>query len=206
MQSPPHKRVALASGSFGTDQTVNTMAKMAMGEYGAGSLKIRDKAIDIIHAAGVNEKDTMGEISAIHDWVKSHLHYIKDPIDVEFVTYPETLAFVKPYGDCDDHVILESALLGALGIPSRFVTVGTGPFGMNHVYMEALITKSAKWIPLDPIMKDKPVGWSVPDAKRIKKYPINSARGLGVGGLPNMLMLGFLTMAGKKVMSRIGWI
>ncbi len=204
MTTIPHQRLALASGSFGTDQTVNHMAKIAMGQYGAGSMTIRMLAIKIVTDANVTEKDVRGEIDAIHVWVQSHLRYVRDPVGVELITYPETLLQVK-HGDCDDHVILEAALLGALGIPTRFVTIGTGPSGMNHVYMEALIQREKTWIPLDPIMKNKPPGWFAPNPRRIKRYPMNSAEGLGVGGAVNIAFMALAGYLGRKALTRLGW-
>lgn len=180
------ERVPLLGGIPGTDQTIEVMARAAMGEYGAGSGKIRNLALDIIHAARVAERDRMGEVIAIHNWVMKHLRYVKDPVWYEFVTYPETLAFDRADGDCDDHVVLEAALLGSLGTPSRFVVYGfKNQPAYAHVAMHALVDN--RWIPLDPIVKDKPAGWEVPDATMRHVYGVNTPDGTkrsnGLAGL-----------------------
>lgn len=168
-------RVVIPPGTAGTDATIEAMAQVAMGEYGAGSGRIRDLAMRIISAAGVAERDQRGEVDAIHRYVQSHLRYVKDPLWYEFVTYPETLAFERPDGDCDDHAVLEAALLGAIGIPSRFVVFAFKGGPWSHVAMQARV--GSTWIPLDPIVKNQPAGWQVPDASATKAYGINTPTG-----------------------------
>lgn len=190
------ERVPLKAGEDGTDQTIVVMSKAAMGEFGAGSAKIRNLAIQIIRDEGVAERDKHGEIVAIHRYVMRHLRYVKDPLWYEFVTYPETLAFERADGDCDDHVVLEAALLGALGIPSRFVVYAFGgASGFGHVAMQALEGPN-KWIPLDPIVKDKPAGWEVPDASRRKVYGVNTPDGPQGSGMALKDLIGLLIAIG----------
>lgn len=180
------RRLNIPTGDAGTDVTVDLMARMAMGIYGAQSVKIRQLAIDIVRAAGVRQKDRLGEVRAIHSWVQQRLRYVQDPAWQELLTHAETLAFDAQDGDCDDHSILEAALLGAIGIPTRFVVVGMkrdAPF--QHVYSEAMVMKT--WVPLDAIMKDKPAGWSVPNPGRRKAYAVNSPDGVLMPDLMDML-------------------
>lgn len=179
------ERVPLSAGTDGTDQTIVVMSKASMSQYGAGSALIRNLAIQIVRDAGVPERDKAGEIVAIHAWVKQHLRYVKDPLWYEFVTYPETLAFERADGDCDDHVVLEAALLGALGIPSRFVVYAfKNSTQFAHVAMQAMIGDN-QWMSLDPIVKNQPAGWEVPDATKRKVYGINTPDGpqggVGIG-------------------------
>ena len=171
------QRVPLAAGVDGTHQTIDVMARAAMGRYGAGSGRIRNLAVQIVRDAGVPERDKRGETVAVHEWVKKHLRYVKDPLWYEFVTYPETLAFERADGDCDDHAVLESALLGALGIPTRFVVYAfKGSSQFAHVALHAMVGPN-EWLPLDPIVKDKPAGWEVPDATTRHVYGISTPDG-----------------------------
>ncbi len=169
-------RCWLPRGEAGTDQTIVRMDDISMGVWGARSAKIQALAYSIIGDAGVVEKDQPGEVAAVHAWVMSHLHYVKDPVGQEKLTYPETLAFSLPYGDCDDHVVLERALLGAIGIRTRMKVVGfVAPQMYQHVYHQAQV--KGDWINLDPIVKDKPVGWEIPAEERIaeKTYAVDPA-------------------------------
>ena len=64
--------------------------------------------------------------------------------------------------------MLEAALLGSIGITSRFVTIGVTPDRMSHVYLQA--KPKDDWISLDPIMRNKPAGWEVPpSAVKVRK-------------------------------------
>lgn len=174
-------RVELPAGNPGTDATVEEMAKASMGQYGAGSGRIRNLAVQIIDGEvggldPVDERDQYGEVNSVHEWVKAHLRYVRDPLWYEFVTMPETLAFERADGDCDDHVVLEAALLGAIGIPSRFVVYAfKGSPVYSHVAMQARVGND--WINLDPIVKGQDAGWSVPDATDTKFYGISTPDG-----------------------------
>lgn len=185
----PVCRRVLAAGVDGIDATVSTMASMAMGVYGARSTRLRSLALDIVRGAGVAEKDQLGEVLAVHDWVQKTIRYVKDPVGAELLTHAETLAFDRHDGDCDDHSILEAALLGTLGIQTRFVVVGfTRPRVYSHVYLEAQVNLAGptarpdnKWMPLDPIVKTQPAGWSAPNPVAIHVYPTNTADGFPAG-------------------------
>lgn len=201
-------RITLPSGSLGTDKTIDIMAKAAMGRYGAHSPKIRALALKVVRQAGAREKDKPSEIVAIHQYVMDHLRYVTDPAWMETISYPEHLAFVQRDGDCDDHAVLEAALLGALGIRTRFVTVAPKPGPMSHVYLQALVSSSdgttgepvAGWMDLDPIVKHKPAGWSVPHPYARKLYPINTPDGIGLQSTGSLLS----TLAG--IAGWLGWM
>ncbi len=181
------ERVGLKPGQAGTDATIDAMARAALGVYGAGSGRIRELAVTIVRDADVPERDKRGEVVAIHEWVKGHLRYISDPTWYEFVTYPETLAFARPDGDCDDHAVLEAALLGAIGLPTRFLTFSfrNNP-APSHVALQVLVPPPvgasasktpAAWMTLDPIVKDQPAGWEAPDATGRTVYGVNTPTG-----------------------------
>ncbi len=190
----------LPDGMKGTDATVALMAKMAMGIYGARSTKIRALAINILNAAKVPEKDYTAETVAIHNWVRDNIRYTRDVAGQETLSHPEELAFNSLAGDCDDKSMLEVALLGSVGIPTRFITIGLTPYCYSHVYLEA--NPAGRWIPLDPIMKGKPAGWEAP-ASRVKlrkAYPINASEEVhmnghnlnGVRGMAGLRGLGYV--------------
>lgn len=185
----PVKRSKLPYGDAGVDQTVRTMAKMAFGPYGAKSAKVRAKAIDIITAARIPEKDYYGEAVALFDWVRDNIRYVKDPVGQETLSYAEETLFNSRSGDCDDQVIALMALLGAIGIRSYPVVVGVqknAPY--SHVYMHAIIPPgphrmAGSIIPMDPIMR-WPAGReaAAPRVQRKKEYPQHS----GIEGIGNM--------------------
>lgn len=203
------QRVDIPTGNAGTDATVEVMAQAAMGQYGAGSARIRNLAVQIVRGemggAPVPERDQPGEVGAIHEWMQEHLRYVRDPLWYEFVTYPETLAFTRADGDCDDHCVLEAALLGSIGIPTRFVVYAFNKqSNFSHVALQAYIRfpdGTSSWETLDPIVKDQPAGWSVPDATTTKVYGVNGPNGT-LSKAPNVTgMLGALASVAGVIMA-----
>ncbi len=98
----PVSRSVLPEGEAGVDATVEKMVEMAKGVYGARSAKIRALAINIVNQAKVADKDYFGMIQAIHNWVRDHIRYVRDPIGQETLSYPEETAFNSKGEDCLD--------------------------------------------------------------------------------------------------------
>ncbi len=202
--TPTVLRTHLSPGKRGTAETVDIMARLAMGLDGARSTRIRDLAVAIVRAAGVPAKDYLGEVVAVHRWVQECIRYTRDPVGQETIQTPTHTAFIQRAGDCDDFATLEAALLGALGHPSRFVTIGQTARAFSHVYLEAQV--HGRWVPLDPIMAEHPAGWEAPRWAIKKHWPMNRAEGFdaaaesldGLGFLPliPMLLLGGGLLAG----------
>lgn len=187
----PIVRSELPYGDASVDKTVETMAKCAMGKYGARSPKIRALAIDIVNRAGVVNKDYKGMAIACYRWVRDNIRYVKDPIGQEAVCNPEYLLEVGG-GDCDDLSTLVAALCGSLGIQTRFKVIAVGSRQFGHVYLEAE-GQPGEWISLDPIMREHDAGWEAPSPTRKKVYPINGPEGLsGLRGLGDLAMDGSL--------------
>ena len=200
------ERISLPQGMAGTDETVRAMSDVAMGTYGAGSVKIRNLALDTIRTAKVAERDQYNEVVAIHEWVKRHLRYVRDPFGTELITHPETLAFDRTDGDCDDHVVLEAAMLGSLGIPTNFIVVGFKGQGPSHVYMQATVRDAngkSEVIPLDPIVKKQPAGWEAPNPTLKKVYPVNVPGGFHLAHpLRDTITAIVLVYTGYRVLKR----
>ncbi len=187
------QRSRLPEGVAGVDATVQTMAKMAKGEYGSRSAKIRALAINIVNAAQVPNKDYFGMAKAIHEWVRDTIRYVRDPIgdgedgetlNQETLSYPEETAFNSQAGDCDDMTILEMALLGSLGLQSYPVVIGTQPGRYSHVYLHIILPpgkypNAGKVIAADPIMREWPIGKEAPDYKVKLKKLYTDLSGIG---------------------------
>lgn len=138
-------------------------------------------ARDIVVGAGVPERDHYGEIVAVHNWVKNNSRYTNDSADAEVLYGPKrNMAFFRKHGqiagDCDDLVMFEATLLRAIGRETRAVTISRAmqdPVNsMQHIYFEA--QANGDWISLDPILKRRPAGYSVP--------VYTAKRTLGLGG------------------------
>lgn len=138
---------------------------------------LRERALRIIREARVREKDRLGAIMAVHRWVQANLPYQYDPTNTEMLTQARVILAMIESGeaglDCDDMVILEHSLLNSIGIETRSVILKADPRDRSqwsHIYLEAF--DGSRWIPLDPIMKDKPPGWAPPRFYDKRAVPI----------------------------------
>jgi hypothetical protein len=148
-------------------------------EDGMRDRRVREKALQIVDAAGVKGHDEIGELRAIKNWVQRNAVYRKDIFGVEVFQEAwkqiEDIRLGKHGGDCDDFVILGGSLLGALGYPVGALIVDSNNDGtFNHVM---LVTKTfgptkefgRNWIPIELIYPQFQLGESVPISR---VYPL----------------------------------
>ena len=148
-------------------------------EDGMRDRRVREKALQIVDAAGVKGHDEIGELRAIKNWVQRNAVYRKDIFGVEVFQEAwkqiEDIRLGKHGGDCDDFVILGGSLLGALGYPVGALIVDSNNDGtFNHVMV---VTKTfgptkefgRNWIPIELIYPQFQLGESVPISR---VYPL----------------------------------
>lgn len=147
----------LPDGRAGVRATLGEM-RLFVRDY-KKSLPVREAAANLTqHLA---QKNFMGEVKALHRYVRDHIRYLRDIHGVETVQSPvKTLEY--GYGDCDDKATLLAALLESTGHPSRFVAVGKAPNKFSHVYVETLVGQ--KWFPLETT-EPVPAGWAPGDMR-----------------------------------------
>ena len=155
----------IPNGPDGIAETVTAVISYA--HEPETTAEIREIALLITHQAGA--KTELQKAKALHDWVKSHIRYDKDPIYREFVQQPLWLireGFRKSHkasGDCDDHTAVNMALLGALGFATRAVVSedpsNPGPSHSPHwahIFCETQVRArpdaKRKWVPIDSSM------------------------------------------------------
>ena len=134
-------------------------------ERAAHSEEVRRHAIQITE--GQQDK-----IVAIYNWVREHVRYVSDPVDIELFVSPVRL--IKDYfkgdfisGDCDDHAILVTALYRSIGILSHVVLVESGENGLDHAFSTVWSDKLNCWLDIDTTT-DHPLGWVYPNHNRIQ--------------------------------------
>jgi transglutaminase-like putative cysteine protease len=110
-------------------------------------------AVDL--TSGLKQKDRLGEIAAIHAFVRDCIRYVWDVRGVETLHDTQRILDQKA-GDCDDKSILTAALLEAIGYPTRFVAVGIAKDLYQHVLVE--VQHKGQWIPLETT-EPVPMGW-----------------------------------------------
>ena len=106
------------------------------------------------------------KVVAVYNWVKTNVHYIPDPENVEWFTSPAKM--VEKYrqgyilaGDCDDHALLNAALLKVLGYQARVALVAFEGNDITHAYAEVYSPTLQRWIAVDTTSVF-PLGWIFP--------------------------------------------
>lgn len=155
-RAPVARLMGLPGGPQGTIATLRIMKKLARDSVRAPDQMVRQRALDIYRAAGVDNRAAwLGQAQALQKFVQNCIAYIRDPVDVELVQTPEVTLRLAA-GDCDDQSTLLAAMLTATGHPSRFVAVGMNGQPFSHVLVETKIGE--KWCAAETIIK-KPFGW-----------------------------------------------
>ncbi|TYP92075.1 Transglutaminase-like superfamily protein [Fodinibius salinus] len=144
----------------GLDKVLSEMKRLVK-EY-KGNPKIRDKAVTLTKGiakdgrTGLPDRRNYHNIaSAVYDWMKQNIAYIRDPDDIEWLQTP-LVTLKNGYGDCDDLSVLAGALLSSIGVPTQFKVVKADrrkPNSYSHVYLEYKVNGS--WQPFDPTLHTK---------------------------------------------------
>ena len=152
----PFERAPLPQGTRGTRQTVDAMTALARG--GSSDPAIRNNALHALRTYGSTPHDHVSEARALFAWVRDRVKYVQDPVSSEWVQSPRATLEAMA-GDCDDMAVLLAAMLGAIGIPSKFRVVAldrSRPGEFSHVYTVAMI--GGREFPMDPIYPSNPFG------------------------------------------------
>jgi transglutaminase-like putative cysteine protease len=142
----------IPEGPDGTAITLREMVKLARQfRRDPGVMQVaRDLVKDL------PQYDRIGEVKALHAFVRDSIRYTNDPANTELLQTPKATLEMQT-GDCDDKSTLLASLLQSIGMPARFVALGFTPQkAYSHVLVE---TRNGKgWMPLETI---KPVeaGW-----------------------------------------------
>lgn len=124
---------------------------------------VRQRATNLTQ--DLKQKDRLGEIRALFDYVQNAIRYVRDIRNVETLHFPEQI-MSQEYGDCDDKSVLLASLLESIGHPTRFVAVGFQPDKYSHVFVDTRLGPANKWLSLDAT-EPHPMGWRPPGIKEI---------------------------------------
>lgn len=153
--------VKLNEGDTGTAQTVELIRQLV--QSGIVHPLVRRTATDIVRTAGLQGWDEHAVLNAVYNWVKANITFVRDPLGVthgvEFLQ-PAWDTLNSQAGDCDCiNAILLPSLLGALGYPTKLVTVSTDPADpstYSHIYSK--VFADGQWIALDVARPDSALG------------------------------------------------
>lgn len=145
----------LRDGVPDSPQILDTMFHLQK-QFGQSAF-VREFTASILPVSvGNNQSDRAA--GAVADFVREHLRYMRDPNGVEYLISPLILinaikAGQKPFGDCDDHVLLMCSMLESIGIEARPVAVqlfSTDRY--DHVIGQAFLDNG--WTDFDPCVKN----------------------------------------------------
>lgn len=148
----------LPSGAAGISATLKIMVRLAR-QY-KKDVGVREVAGSLVR--DLPQYDKIGEIKALHAFVRDAIRYTGDIRGVETLQTPKATLELG-VGDCDDKSLLLAALLLAINLPARFVAIGMNGGDLSHVLVEVRYGKG--WMPLETI---RPVaaGWYPPNVTK----------------------------------------
>jgi transglutaminase-like putative cysteine protease len=145
----PFALLEIPKGAAGIDTTLRIMRDVTRAQ--AALPVVRDAAIAITQGTGPYNGAERARL--ILEWVRSHVGFIPDPVQVEALTVPSAhLRAIRVHGqtsgDCDDGAVLIATLARSVGLQTRFVAASFLPSRrLHHVWAEAF---DRDWIALDP--------------------------------------------------------
>jgi len=136
---------------------------------------LRDLALEIVNGTiqhGQAAEDQT--VSRVFWWVKNNIEYRQDPVDYDqYMAAGRTIA--AGGSDCDDHCILNAAMLSSLGFRTGAKVVS--PDNTNwHVYAVVGVYPfyaPTRIIPLDTTQPESFPGWEPPDYQRKFGYLVD---------------------------------
>lgn len=117
-------------------------------------------------------EDQEREAEAMLYWVRRHMTYTPDPVDIEHIKWPSALFYEinrlgSATGDCDDYVMLYATLTASRGIPTQVriaarhqVVDATGEYQFDHIYVRVKLNSGQAWTVVDP-SSEGALGWEV---------------------------------------------
>ncbi len=168
---------------FGDAAATNTATKMKdIINLSAKNPYIRRWTEKILSTKDVKSYDWVGEVEAIHNWVRDNIRYTHDPAGIEYLQTPPTLLMLiekgeRPMGDCDDMSMLTLSMLKSIGYEVGLkVTSYKSDGAYQHVYgiVRVPVSKPSPegysvqniWLATDTIKPEKHLGWEAPNPTR----------------------------------------
>jgi hypothetical protein len=153
------------------DASIRTPQKTKDGQQ----FMLRDLALEVVSGAPQHGQESeKQQIDRVFWWVKNNVEYRQDPADYDmYMTAGRTIA--AGGSDCDDHTILNAAMLNSLGFRTGAKVVS--PDGANwHIY--AVVGAFPFYnptviIPMDTTQPGSYPGWEPPIEQRQFGYLVD---------------------------------
>lgn len=160
----PLRFQSLGDGDAGIVQTLAAM-RAAMAD-GLRDPLVVDTARQIVARAPHAGHESRGAMDALFRWLAARYRYVRDPLDVEWLTVPRAMlddiaARGMAVEDCESASTLLATLAEAVGILTRFRVIGQrGADDYSHVYIEAFTGRD--WTPYDLTLRPSRGGIAPP--------------------------------------------
>jgi len=161
--NPPVRKEFLGFGRVNVPATTISRMRDIIKESGHSNY-VREWAKHIIE--DVPDRDEVGEVQAIFDFLQLHSRYTKDPKGMEYVQTPLFVLSQIGLGqiaslDCDDYTVTSLSLLRSIGYPVKIRATGySNNKNFSHVY--GLVKIKGSWKVFDAVRKDEPLFWEAP--------------------------------------------
>jgi Tfp pilus assembly protein PilF len=147
--------------------------------------------------AGIPERDTLGRVRAIHDFVVSKTRYVGLELGIHsYKPYPVEQVLRRGFGDCKDKASLTHALLRSVGIHSELVLLRMRHLGRipSTPASMAVFNHAILYVPSLDLYLDGTAEWSgsgeLPEADRGAEILIVHPDGTGTRGRTEEAPLG----------------
>ena len=151
MEKTTYNLKGIPDGVAGIKATLSEMRKLVR-QYKKNP-SVRELTLRLVRRK--EPKHWMGEIKAVHNFVRDKIRYVRDINGVETIQTPvQTLRLGQ--GDCDDQSILSAAMLESIGHPTRFVAISKHPGIYSHVFAETRL--GDRWVSIE-CTEPVDVGW-----------------------------------------------
>jgi hypothetical protein len=152
----PYAHIHLSEGKRGILETANYMRTLVV--QSKTDMTIRNLALSLVRF--LPDKDEIGEIETVFNYVRDHIRYVKDIYGVETLSTPEHTLEIGQ-GDCDDKSVLLASLLESIGYSTMFKL--TGYHGNEFEHVMTFVVFSNGVLTLDPT-EPEPAGYEPPGA------------------------------------------
>jgi hypothetical protein len=161
---PPASLFCIPEGEAGTRVKLQVMSRMVRQYKTDAGVRMLAQQL----TAHLPSYDSVGEIRALHGFVRDDIRYVEDVEDIETIQIPPYTLEVGS-GDCDDKVTCLCALLASIGYKCLIYCVGFD--GGPHEHVLAGVYLGSRALPMETVIAQDSMG---PGSARLGWMPPNA--------------------------------
>lgn len=133
---PSFARASVTFKNFGEEATE---LRRMVNRY-SGDLALKEKTLEILHAAGAASRHEFDQAIAIGEWVQKNIYYVHEGRET-FQRPATTLRLLA--GDCDDFALLICSMLGTIGIKEKLCILKING-SWAHIFAVAVVKQNGE--------------------------------------------------------------